>query len=258
MYVVTGSIVLYNNDPEIIKGAMFSFLNTKLSLKLFVIDNSPSDQLREIFEYPNVEYLHNPLNPGFGASHNLAILKSIQSNSNYHVILNPDIYFDSGTIETIVDFMDMNFNIGLLMPMINYPNGELQYLCKKNPTFFNLFVRGFVPKIFSSIINSNNKLYEYRDHNYQNLIYDIPYLSGCFMFFRTDILQKTGLFDERFFMYLEDADITRRVLEISRTVYYPFAKVYHHFAGFTHKKIKFKLITIKSAFTYFNKWGWFK
>ena len=37
MYIVTGSIVLYNNDPEIIKGAMFSFLNTKLSLKLFVI-----------------------------------------------------------------------------------------------------------------------------------------------------------------------------------------------------------------------------
>ena len=257
-YKVTGSIVLYNNDPEIIKCAMFSFLNTKLFLKLYIIDNSPSDQLKEIFENTNVEYLHNPSNPGFGASHNLAIYKSIQSNSYYHVVLNPDIFFDPGTIESIVNFMDTHLNIGLLMPMINYPNGDLQYLCKRNPTFFNLFVRGFVPKIFSNFIKSNNRLYEYRDYNYHDIIYDVPYLSGCFMFFRTDILKKTGLFDENFFMYLEDADITRRVLEISNTVYFPLVKVYHHFAGLTHKKIKFKLITIKSAFTYFNKWGWLR
>ena len=57
-------------------------------------------------------------------------------------------------------------------------------------------------------------------------------------------------------MYLEDADITRRFLKVSRTVYYPNAIVYHHYAGFTHKMWKYKWITIQSAITYFNKWGW--
>jgi GT2 family glycosyltransferase len=78
------------------------------------------------------------------------------------------------------------------------------------------------------------------------------------MFFRISTLKKVGFFDEKIFMYLEDADITRRFLEFSNTVYYPFATVFHHYAGLTHKKLKFKIITIQSAFIYFNKWGWFK
>jgi GT2 family glycosyltransferase len=78
------------------------------------------------------------------------------------------------------------------------------------------------------------------------------------MVFRTNLLHKVGFFDEKIFMYLEDADITRRFLEFSHTVYYPKAIVYHYYSGLTHKKWKYKLITIKSAITYFNKWGWLK
>ena len=100
--------------------------------------------------------------------------------------------------------------------------------------------------------------YEYKDYDYNKIIYDIPYLSGCFMFLRTETLKKVGFFDDDIFMYLEDADLTRRFLEVSRTIYYPKAQVYHHFAKLTHKKLKFKFITIKSAITYFNKWGWLK
>jgi GT2 family glycosyltransferase len=100
--------------------------------------------------------------------------------------------------------------------------------------------------------------YEYKDRDYNKIIFDIPYLSGCFMFLRTSILKKVGLFDDRIFMYLEDADLTRRFLEVSRTAYYPEAQVYHHFAKLTHKEVKFKWITIESAFVYFKKWGWLK
>jgi GT2 family glycosyltransferase len=78
------------------------------------------------------------------------------------------------------------------------------------------------------------------------------------MFLRTSVLKKVGFFDDRIFMYLEDADLTRRFLEISRTAYYPDAQVYHHFAKLTHKKLKFKWITVESAIVYFNKWGWLK
>ena len=94
------------------------------------------------------------------------------------------------------------------------------------------------------------------NHDYYKIIYDIPYLSGCFMFFRMEVINKIGFFDEKIFMYLEDADITRRVLKVSRTIYFPKVKVYHHYEGLTHKLWKFKVITIKSAITYFNKWGW--
>jgi GT2 family glycosyltransferase len=253
---LTGSIVLYNNSPEILLNAVNSFLDTNLEVRLFIIDNSPANSLEKYFINSRIQYLHNPQNPGFGASHNIAFKLAIEFNSPYHVILNPDIYFNNKVLNDIYDYMNLNKDIGQLMPMICYPNGELQYLCKNNPTVFDLFIRGFIPNSFKKYLSKRMKLYQYMNHDYHKIIYDIPYLSGCFMFFRMEVINKIGFFDEKIFMYLEDADITRRVLNVSRTIYFPKVKVYHHYAGLTHKFLKFKLITIQSAITYFNKWGW--
>jgi GT2 family glycosyltransferase len=238
--------------------AISSFLDVNYEIKLFLVDNSPTDELKALVIDSRVEYIHNPSNPGFGASHNIAIEKAFNLDSDYHLVLNPDIYFDSGTLEKLCVFMDSNLNVGHVMPKVTYPNGDFQYLCKTNPTFFDLFARGFMPSFIKNVFQNRMNSYEYKDHDYNKCIYDIPYLSGCFMFLRTSVLKKVGFFDDRIFMYLEDADLTRRFLEISRTAYYPDAQVYHHFAKLTHKKLKFKWITVESAIVYFNKWGWLK
>lgn len=255
---LTSCIVLYKNDIDILKEVINSFLNTDLNVRLYLVDNSPTDYLKILQDDIRIEYIHNPSNPGFGAAHNIAIKKSFELNSTYHLVLNPDVYFEKGTLERIHEFMDMNLNIGQLMPKVTYPNGEFQYLCKTNPTLFDLFARGFMPKFLKKIIEKRMNRYEYKDRNYDDIIYDVPYLSGCFMFLRTETLKKVGFFDDKIFMYLEDADLTRRFLEVSRTVYFPKAHIFHHFAKLTHKKVKFKWITVQSAIIYFNKWGWLK
>jgi GT2 family glycosyltransferase len=255
---ITVSIVLYENDALELRDAIDSCLNCSPIIRIILVDNSPTNFLSVLNTDLRIEYIHNPLNPGFGASHNIAIKRAYQINSTFHLVLNPDVYFTSDTIDKIVNFMDSNIEIGQLMPKVLFPNGELQYLCKRNPTFFDLFIRGFMPNLFKQFFRKRINKYDYRSYNLDEIIYDIPYLSGCFMFFRLDKLRIAGYFDENIFMYLEDADITRRILELSKTVYYPGAVVYHHYAGLTHKKIKFKLITIQSAIYYFNKWGWFK
>lgn len=255
---ISACIVLYKNNFNQLKQAILSFLNTELNVSLYLIDNSPSDNLKKICTDNRIIYLHNPSNPGFGASHNIAILRSLELQSDYHIILNPDIYFSPGTLENLLEFMEKNKDIGHVMPKILYPNGEFQYLCKTNPTFFDLFSRGFLPRFLKKIIKKRLDKFTYKNADFNNVIYDVPYLSGCFMFFRSTTLEQVGFFDDKFFMYLEDADITRRFLEISRTAYYPGATVYHHYAGLTHKKWKYKWITIQSAFIYFNKWGWIK
>jgi GT2 family glycosyltransferase len=254
--MLTISIVLYNEDFKILNETINSCLNNNMDIKLFLIDNSPTYNFNTSFDNKRVEYIHNPSNPGFGASHNIAIQKSFELNSKYHLVLNPDIYFENGTLANILSFMESRPEIGHLMPKILFPDNKMQYLCKTNPTFFDLFARGFLPAFLKVIFKNRLDKYEYRLNNLDDIIYDIPYLSGCFMFFRTSTLKKVGFFDENIFMYLEDADITRRFLNFSRTVYYPFATVYHHYAGLTHKLWKYKWITIKSAITYFNKWGW--
>jgi GT2 family glycosyltransferase len=258
MSLITACIVLYDNEVELVKSSINSILDTDLEIKLYLIDNTSFDKFRDISHDKRVVYIHNPSNPGFGSSHNIAIFLSIIFSSKYHIVINPDIYFKKGNLEKMKDFMDTDETIGHLMPKILYPDETFQFLCKKNPTIFDLFARGFLPSFIKNLFKQRLDKYEYKNEDLNKIIYDIPYLSGCFMFFRTKYLKEVGFFDDKIFMYLEDADITRRFLNVSKTVYYPDATVYHHFAGLTNKMLKYKFITIQSAFIYFNKWGWFK
>ena len=70
---IIGSIVLYQNDVEELKEAIESFLNTSLNVKLYLIDNSPTNELSKQFSDPKIEYIFNNGNIGFGAGHNVAI-----------------------------------------------------------------------------------------------------------------------------------------------------------------------------------------
>lgn len=254
---ITCGLVSYKNDRRILSEAINSFLNTNLNVKLFLVDNSPTDELHNICLDERVEYIHNPSNPGFGAAHNIVLNKAIELNSKYHVVLNPDVYFKRHTLEQLVGFMNANPDVGHVMPKVLYPDNSMQYLCKTNPTPFDLFARRFMPGFMKKWFKSRMERYEYRDRDYDQTMFNIPYLSGCFMFLRTETLKKVGLFDDKIFMYIEDADLTRRFLEVSKTAYYPGAIVYHHFAKGSHKNWKLTWYSIHGAFIYFNKWGWF-
>jgi GT2 family glycosyltransferase len=118
------SIVTYNNKVEEIQKVINSCIKYTGSYRIYIIDNSQNDNLKILSNIYNIEYIHNPSNPGFGASHNIALKKSLELNAKYHLVLNPDIYFDSKTIEKIVFYMDLNPQVGNLMPKVLYPNGE--------------------------------------------------------------------------------------------------------------------------------------
>jgi GT2 family glycosyltransferase len=251
---ITACIVLYNNDINILRKVINSFLNTELLVYLYLVDNSPTDVLK-ILQGERIEYFHNPSNPGFGAAHNIAIKKAIELESKYHLVLNPDVYFDNGTIEKIVQYIEANPQIGNLMPKVFYPNETIQYLCKLLPTPYDWIGRRFNP--FKKIVNSRNEIFELRFTKY-NKIMEVPYLSGCFMFLRLDAIKKIGFFDENIFMYGEETDLCRR-LNIGgfKTIFYPDATITHVFEKGSHKSWKLTWIGIKSAIYYFNKWGWF-
>ena len=252
-HLITCSIVTYKNNFEVLSKAMNSFLNTSLNIKLYIIDNSPNDEIKSLCTDQRVEYIFNNKNIGFGAGHNIAIEKSIELNSDYHLVLNPDIFFTEGVIEKLVDFMEKNQDVGQVMPKILYPDGEIQYLCKLLPTPLNLIFRRFIP--IKSIVSKMDRKYELRFSAYKHIM-NTPYLSGCFMFFRSSTLKEIGLFDDRIFMYIEDCDLTRRIHKKYKTYFYPKVKVYHEFAKGSHKSFKLTLIGIHGAIMYFNKWGW--
>ncbi|MEN5058251.1 glycosyltransferase family 2 protein [Sphingobacterium kitahiroshimense] len=253
--VITGSIVLYQNDEHILRDAIDSFLDTDLNVLLYLIDNSPTDSLRKIIDDERVLYKHNPSNPGFGAAHNIAIKLAEQHNAQYHLVLNPDVYYEQGALEELTQYMEDNLDIGNIMPKVLYPNNDIQYLCKLLPTPYDWIGRRFNP--FKDMVEKRNDLFELRFTGY-NKVMDVPYLSGCFMYLRMSAINDVGLFDEGIFMYGEETDLCRRLIDGGyRTVFYPKVHIYHHFEKGSHKSWRLTKIGMQSAIYYFNKWGWF-
>jgi GT2 family glycosyltransferase len=251
---ISGSVVLYKTGNSVIQ-TIKDFLNTSLPVKLFLVDNSPTEKLRnrlsEFLKDDRVEYLFNNANIGFGAAHNIAIRKIINV-SPYHLVLNPDVSFKPDVLKALYDYMNQNEQVGLVMPKILYPSGEIQYACKLLPMPADLIFRRFLP---SSTTIKRTEYFEMRKMGYDKEI-EVPYLSGCFMFLKTEALKKVGLFDERFFMYPEDIDLTRRIHQKYKTMFYPKVSITHSHGKGSYKSMSLLYVHINNMIKYFNKWGW--
>jgi GT2 family glycosyltransferase len=253
MQQINASIVLYHNNKEQLKKVIDSFLATSLDVRLYLVDNSTTDALKDMADLDErIFYIFNNVNIGYGAGHNIAIKKSIESGITYHIVLNPDLFFEGQVIDETYEYMQKNSDVANLMPKILYPNGENQYLAKLLPTPFDWILRRFLPAKFTQGITEK---FELRYTNYTDIM-NVPFLSGCFMFFRVEALKEVGLFDENIFMYMEDIDINRRLHAKYKTLYYPNVSVYHEYERGSHKNFKLLRISIESSIKYFNKWGW--
>ena len=255
-YDITGSVVIYNELKSNIYNVCKDFFDTSLHVKLYVIDNSPLEKNRTIIESINkdIVYIFTDYNMGFSAAHNLAINRSA-GMSNYHVVLNPDIRFDADVLSSLSEYMGKNIEIALSMPKILYQNGDIQYLCKRDPTPFILIVRRFLPSFLKYFFRTKLAYYEMRDHNYEKQMYPET-ISGCFMFFRSTVLKKVGGFDERYFMYMEDVDLCREIRKNYMISYNPICTVTHQYSKGSYRKYKLLGYHINSALRYFHKWGW--
>jgi len=250
---ISCSIVSYHNPPEQIADALRSAAATP-GMAITLVDNSSDDKLSVVARQFGARYIHRPDNPGFGAAHNFAIRDALAEGADYHLVLNPDVLFGAEVIPALHTYMEAHPDIGLIMPDIRYPDGSRQHLCKLLPHPADLFARRFFPGLYR--LSGREENYELRSSGYDRIM-DVPALSGCFMFLRTSVLKKVGCFDERFFMYLEDVDLSRRVGQQARTVYYPVVSVTHAYQKGSYKSRSLLSHHVRSAVRYFNKWGWF-
>lgn len=248
------SIVLYRPDWEQVSALTHALLQSQRVNRVYWIDNSPRAAEQLPLQSERIQYQHNPTNLGYGAAHNIAIRESIYDNIPFHLVINPDIILDAKELDRMLDFVSQNPLVGSLMPKVTYPNGQLQYLCKLLPTPLDVFGRRFLP---SSWIAQRNHQYEMRASGYDKIM-NIPYLSGCFMLLRTEAVKQARLFDERFFMYPEDMDLTRRIHRNYLTVYFPHATIIHNHEKASYKSLKMLWIHMVNMCRYFNKWGWFR
>lgn len=249
------SIVIYNTSHTDLDLLLKSFEKVKADVQIYIVDNSPTNALSFYFEKKlNIVYIHNPTNPGFGASHNIAIQKSVENNVDFHFIINPDIYFSEDVITPMIEFMSNNPKVGMMMPQILNEDGTVQNLPKLLPSPFGILMRKFKKPRF--IYNSFIEKYELQNIP-PNQIYEAPILSGCFTLLKLEAIKKIGGYDDHFFMYFEDWDLSRRMNQKFKTIYFPKVSVYHGYESGANKNKRLFKIFIQSAIHYFNKWGWF-
>lgn len=252
---ISASIVLYRNDSSELQKAIESVLSTSQDIGLYLVDNSPTDDLKFFQEYnPRIIYIHNPTNPGFGAAHNVAIERAIASGSSYHFIVNPDIHFEGDVISPMVEYMQGDASIGMMMPQVLNEDGTIQNLPKLLPSPISILWRK-VKKPVGAYQKFIDK-YELRQVS-KEMIYNAPILSGCFTLLNLKAIKEIGTYDDSYFMYFEDWDLSRRMHAKYKTLYFPKVSVYHGYEGGANKSLKLFKIYINSALTYFNKWGWF-
>lgn len=251
--MINVSIVTYLTPLKDVLNAVSTCCDSPLVENIYVIDNSPDDGLCEALPSKDkVKYIHNPSNPGYGAAHNIAINESLLHNIPFHLVLNADVIFDYRILEEIVAYADRYKNIGLIAPKMLYEDGSVQCSRKLLPTPINMFLRAFLPKPFRTRIDDRFQL-ECFGHDRPLFV---PYVSGAFMFLRTSVLHKIGVFDERFFMYPEDIDLSRRVAQGSEVSFVPDFIITHKYGGATRKSLRMFVIHAFNMCRYFNKWGW--
>ncbi|MBC5992115.1 glycosyltransferase family 2 protein [Pontibacter cellulosilyticus] len=252
-YDIAASIVAYKNNHDIINAAVRSFLDTNLEVAILIIDNSPSDILKqELINDERVFYRFNGNNVGFSKAHNQGI-QHFKDICKYFLVLNPDVYFDGITLSTLYNYLESHPDTGLIAPKVLYPNGDIQTSRRLIPSPIDLFIRRmpFGKSLFSKRTDLNE--YSNCDHN---AVIEVPFLLGCFMLFRTSAINEVGMFDERYFVYLEDLDICRRFTTKYKVIYYGQAKIYHLYQRASSKHLSMLMLHTVSMVKYFNKWGW--
>lgn len=251
---LTASIVTYKTPADELLTCLSLLLREEVE-HIYIIDNSPSDEIRHLLDKKSrVEYIHLPDNPGYGAAHNIALRKAIVDEVQYHLVLNSDISFEPGTLSAITSVMDCHPEVGMLQPRIVYPDGTEQYSSRLIPAPADLIGKRFLPH---SLVSERLTRYMLTQRP-EGVALNIPYHQGSFMFFRMSALREIGLFDERFFMYPEDIDISRRMHEKFITLYWPGKTIVHCHRASSAKNIRMLWIHAVNMIKYFNKWGWLR
>jgi GT2 family glycosyltransferase len=170
-------------------------------------------------------------NIGYGRANNLAILSV---NSDFHLVLNPDVFLAEDNIFNAIHHMQNNPQLDAVAADAFDSENNRLYLAKREPSLMVLIARAINAKWLSRLCKQKLDNYEYRDSIPNASALDIELISGCYMLIRTQKLKSIGGFDERYFLYFEDFDLSRR-LEKKALV---FSVKIHHLGGkASHKGI---------------------
>lgn len=248
-------VIVSWNAKDLLEKCVRSVVDHKTThnIETIVVDNASSDGASEMVveKFPQVRLFRNTENLGFAKANNIGIRECI---GQYVCLINSDIILLPGCVDSMIDYMEKNGNIGILSPKLQWPNGDLLTNCKTFPTPWNTLTSTFgLWKIFpkSKLFSGREMLY----FSYDNIA-DIEVIAGSFWMLRRSAINDVGLLDESFFFYSEDLDWCRRFWRAGwRIVFFPHAQAIHHHGGSSSKMpLRMYVQQHKSVMHYWKKY----
>ncbi len=260
-------VLLTWNSEKYIKKCLdslfISLFSESFSHEIFIADNGSKDATVSIIksyqnQYPGcIRPIFLDRNTGTTYPRNLALK---QANGRYIVIMDSDVEIHKGTISGLINNLDMNKNIGLAVPRLFYPNGNLQKSTDHFPTVFTKIFRYFFLKFMEK--QENKTVHEIsRSHALRgNALCEVDYAISALWVMKREVLERVGLLDENIFYSPEDVDYCLRIRKAGyKILYNPMVSAVHHTQEISRgfKINRAKLSHIRGLFYYFRKHGYY-
>lgn len=233
--------------------------------RIYVVDNGAATRasdsqslLDQVFSSPppwlSVITIAGQGNCGYGAGNNLAFARD--ADAELLLVLNPDVEMEPDTIANGVRHLRANETCAVVTPVATAADGSPLYLVKREPRIATLLLRGFAPKFLQSWFADRMADYERRSEGWQTPLTDAQYVSGCFMLMRRRAFDQVRGFDEEFFLYFEDFDLSYRISRFANIVRRPECRIVHGGGGAGSKGLGHVGMFARSALRFFSKHGW--
>jgi GT2 family glycosyltransferase len=250
---ISACVVTYNSCYEVFDAlASLEAAALEMPMSVYVTDNASADGTCEWISkaFPFIRVIENSKNRGYGAAHN-AVLPLL--DSEYHLIMNPDIVFKPETLKRMADYLTDHPEAVIATPRVLNADGTEQRLPKQQPTL--RYLAGGVLRRFGKVFDKWRAVYTGARMDLTRPA-EVAFATGCFMLIRTRVFVKLKGFDESFFLYMEDSDLSRRAMNEGRIIYCPDCTVTHHWKRASHRNWRAGAAHIRSALRFFLKWGW--
>ncbi|MFK7975141.1 MAG: glycosyltransferase family 2 protein [Halioglobus sp.] len=265
------SVVLHHSDVQQLACCLLSLRDSALEAinrgllayaTVSLVDNSCEERYRvavdgvidSLGDDPGLsfELLSLAENRGFGHAHN-RVMDSV--STDLHLVLNPDTELETETLSAGITAI-IEENAVLVSPRVIGAQGHQEFLCKRYPSVLLLFLRGFAPRALRRWFDPQLSRYEMRDVCSGDNRADITIASGCFMLVRVSALRDVGVFDDRYFLYFEDFDLSTRLKNSGRLVYAPAMRIKHYGGYAARKGFRHVRYFVRSAVRFFHQHGW--
>ena len=266
MMILTISIVTYHVDQRVFLEVLESLSRAVADAidkgviqqtKLIIVDNGDDQEflhkaVTDLVTF-DANIIANKKNVGFGRAHNL-VLKECESD--LHLVLNPDAILQLDALTIGCRYLKEQSGAAMVTPFAQYPSGRRAYLCKRYPSILDLLLRGPAPGWLKKIADKRLVRYECRDYSDCKVTRGVDIASGCYMLVRTDSLKKVSGFNEVYFLYFEDFDLSLRISQVGTIDYLPEMRILHCGGNTYQKGLKHIGMFCRSALIFFNINGW--